>query len=70
MTNLLQPDHAMQFLQGLNDGYFAIKSRHLLQKPFATVNKIYSLYCKKRGSDYSLYYHLLFKKGHHLLPIF
>lgn len=43
VTELLQQDHAMQFLEGLNDGFSAIRSQILLQEPLPSVNKIYSL---------------------------
>ena len=43
VTHLLQQDPRMQFLQGLNDSYLAIRSQILLNEPLPKVNKIYSL---------------------------
>ncbi|KAL5714268.1 hypothetical protein ACHQM5_016252 [Ranunculus cassubicifolius] len=43
VADSLQQDMAMEFLQGLNDRFAAIRSQVLLIEPLPTVNKMYSL---------------------------
>ncbi|KAL6291859.1 hypothetical protein ACE6H2_000001 [Prunus campanulata] len=39
----IQEEHLMQFLAGLNESYFGVRSNMLLQDPLPTVNRAYSL---------------------------
>ncbi|BBG99051.1 wall-associated kinase 2 [Prunus dulcis] len=41
--NHIQEEHLMQFLAGLNESYFGVRSNMLLQDPLPTVNRAYSL---------------------------
>ncbi|XP_043717640.1 uncharacterized protein LOC122665551 [Telopea speciosissima] len=43
LQSFLETDHLLDFLQGLNDSYAAVRSQILLMDPLPSINKAYSL---------------------------